>query len=325
MNPKRILKKIAAKFGLVNVDVLVKYQLYMRAYQKYAFSDIQCRNYEQYEAVITRWYHTIEKGLSYSNYRAGFGKENIQKLLTLMEAYAAEYDTEAAFYQTALSCLNEYVSKNQEHGVINYELAERIKMLAGKSNDLGGVITIIKPDKETIRQYSFEELMINRHSIREFTDIPVDIELIKEAIRISQFTPSACNRQGWKTRIIADKDKIQNVLQYQTGSRGFGEQIDKLLLVTCDIRYFNQKKEIFQPFIDGGMYAESLINALYYKGLGCIPLSASLTSKNEKGVRDVLGLGASEVLILFIGVGNYPETCLTPRSERKKDQQIEVI
>lgn len=325
MNLKRILKKIATKLGFVKDDAIVKYQSYLQAYQKNAFSDTKCDNCEQYEAVITRWYHTIEKGLSYSNYRAGFGKDNIEKLLTLMEAYATEYSTDAVFYRTALSCLNEYVNKNKENGVINYELAERINRLAGQANNLGGVMTIKKPDEEAIREYSFEELMINRHSIREFSDEPVDIEVIKEAIRISQFTPSACNRQGWKTRIIVDKDTIQNVLQFQTGSRGFRDQIDKLLLVTCDIRYFNQKREIFQPFIDGGMYAESLINALYYKGLGCIPLSASLTSKNEKGVRDVLGLGASEVLILFIGVGNYPEMCLTPRSERKKDLQIEVI
>lgn len=325
MGLKNTVKKIAVKFGLVKDDSLVKYQSYQKAYQRNAFSDTKCNNYEQYEAVITRWYHTIEKGLSYSNYRPGFGKDNIQKLMTLMESYASKYDTDAAFYQTSLSCLHEYIRKNKEHGLINHELEERINRLPGNDNGCGGVLTVGKPDFEAVKHYNLEEIMVNRHSIREFTDEPVDTEVIKDAIRLAQFTPSACNRQGWKTRIIADKDMVLNVLQYQTGSNGFREQINKLLLVTCDIRYFNKKREIFQPFIDGGMYAESLINSLYFKGIGSIPLSASLTSKNEKSVRELLGIKSNEVFILFIGVGNYPESCLAPRSERKKDFPIEVI
>lgn len=325
MNPKRILKKAAVKIGLIKEDTFVKYKAYLRAYQKNAFSDTKCSNYEQYEAVITRWYHTIEKGLSYSAYRAGFGKDNIEKLISLMEQYQREYDTDADFYRTALSCLQEYVKKNKEHGVINYELTERINSLSGNSNERGGVIRVEKPDINKIKQFNYAEIMKNRHSIREFSEEPVDLELLKNAILLAQYTPSACNRQGWKTRIVADRDKVLEVLQYQTGSRGFREQIDKLLLVTCDIRYFNQKREIFQPFIDGGMYAESLINALFYEGIGSVPLSASLTSKNEKSVRNLLGLKPSEVLILFIGVGNYPDSCLTPRSERKQEIDIEVI
>lgn len=325
MNPINILKKGAVKYGFVKDDVIVKYQSYLRIYQKNAFSDTKCNNYEQYEAAITRWYHTIEKGLSYSNYRAGFGKNNIRKMLELMEQYQREYDINATFYQTALSCLQEYVKKNKEYGVINYELAERINRLNGSANGYGGVIRVDKPDVTQIEKFSFAEIMKNRHSIREFSDEPVDLELIKEAILLAQYTPSACNRQGWKTRIVADRERVLEVLQFQTGSQGFREQIDKLLLVTCDVRYFNRKREIFQPFIDGGMYAESLINSLFYKGIGSVPLSASLTSKNEKSVRELLGLNPSDVLILFIGVGNYPDSCLAPRSERKRKIEIEVI
>lgn len=325
MNAKQVLIKIARKLGFVKDDAQIKYETYFKAYQNNAFSDTNCDNYEQYEAVITRWYHTIEKGLSYKEYRAGFGKDNIQKLMVLMEEYEKTYDTDASFYRTALSCLQEYVKKNREHGLINYELEERINKLKGISNDCGGVLYVNKPDVIAVKDYNFEEIMRSRHSIREFTDEPVDVELIEEAILLAQYTPSACNRQGWKTKIVADRNKVMEVLQFQTGSRGFREQIDKLLIVTCDIRYFNRNREIFQPFIDGGMYAESLINALYYKGIGTIPLSASLTSKNERSVRELLGLSASEVLILFIGVGNYPDSCLAPRSERKQDIQIEVI
>lgn len=73
------------------------------------------------------------------------------------------------------------------------------------------------------------------------------------------------------------------------------------------------------------MYAESVLNCLYSKGIGSVPLSASLTAEQEKNVRKVIGMDDAEVFILFIGVGNYPEgEFLTTRSERKPIE-VEVI
>ena len=77
---------------------------YYDVYRRNAFEDEHCKNEEQFEASITRLYHTIEKGLSYVDYRAGFGKDNLNKLLNSMEQYSANhYDTEKFFYKCALS------------------------------------------------------------------------------------------------------------------------------------------------------------------------------------------------------------------------------
>ena len=43
---------------------------YFNRFEKYSFTDCQCETQEQFEASVTRLYHTIEKGLSYENYRA---------------------------------------------------------------------------------------------------------------------------------------------------------------------------------------------------------------------------------------------------------------
>ena len=325
MKIKKVAKTALTKCGIIKSDVNNKFESYIKRYNRYAFSDVACDNYEQYEAVITRWYHTIEKGLSYRNYRPGFGKENIEKLLILLEAYEKEYDTSAFFYRTALSCLHEYIEKNREYGVINFALSDRVNKLQGEKNECGGVIHIDQIDLSDVQKMNFEEVLKNRHSIREFSDNPVEIDTLKNAITLSQHTPSACNRQGWRTRIIADKSVLGKVLENQNGNRGFGEGIDKLLLITCDLRYFNKKRELFQPFIDGGMYASNVINSLFYYGIGSIPLSASLSSSQEKCVRQILDLSDTEVLIIFIGVGNYPKECLTARSERKDNLNIEVI
>ena len=165
---------------------------------------------------------------------------------------------------------------------------------------------------------SYEELVKSRHSLRKFSGKPVDVELLVDAIRLAQYTPSACNRQGWKTRIVTDRQKIDVILSNQNGNRGFGQGIDKFLVITSDLCAQQRSRELFQAFIDGGMYAESVLNSLYAKGVASIPLSASLSAAQESNVKRALGIPDSEVLILFVGVGSYPdEPTLTTRSERK--------
>ena len=316
MNIRSIAGK--AKRRLLGQTTQTTLKNYIRKFEKYSFVDCKCKTPEQFEASVTRLYHTIEKGLSYENYRAGFGQANVSDLITSLEQYASYgFDTSAFFYQTALSCLHAYVAKNRQYGHEDKKLEERIEKLPGGGNECGGTITVSAPAAP--EKLTYKELVTQRHSIRHFSDTPVDAEKIKEAIALAQYTPSACNRQGWKTRIIADKDKIRDILANQNGNRGFGHEFDKLLVITADLRAQQKDRELFQAFIDGGMYAQSLINSLYYYGLGSVPLSASLTPVQEKNVRSIAGLDDAEVLIMFIGLGNYPEKeTLTARSERRK-------
>ncbi|MCB5666627.1 nitroreductase family protein, partial [Mediterraneibacter gnavus] len=73
-------------------------------------------------------------------------------------------------------------------------------------------------------------------SIRHFGSEAVDVELLREALQIAQYTPSACNRQGWVLRIVESKDAIDTILENQNGNIVFGHEIDKLVMITCDVR-----------------------------------------------------------------------------------------
>lgn len=296
---------------------------YFRRFDRYAFTDCKCIDKKQFEASIIRLYHVIEKGLSYTeNYKPGFGRDNIIKLIVSLEQYSEKHDVQVDFYETALSCLNAYVEKNKEYGFVDEEINERITKLPGKANDKGGIISVSRPDEGKM---NLEELLTSGHSIRFFSDRPVDLNKVKHAISLAQFTPSACNRQGWRTLIVDNKAKMKEILKNQHGNRGFGNQFDKLLIVTSDIRCFQRGRETFQLFIDGGMYAQNILNSLYYYGIGCVPLSASLTIEQEKEVKTITGITDSEELILFIGIGNYPDTPIfTTKSERHKPL-IEII
>lgn len=295
------------------------HKAYYNRYKKYSFVTGHCQLKEQYEASITRLYHTIEKGLAYTDYRAGFGSDNVKTLMVEMQNYVSQgYDTEAFFYKTALCVLRRYIEKNELYKHVDVKLNEAVANLPGTPNDDGGILEFRPAGAGEMHGMDYRDFAESRHSIRHFSEVPVELEKVKDAVRLAQLTPSACNRQGWRTRIIADKSVLEDVLNNQNGNRGFGQEIDKLLLVTADLRYFNSDREVFQAYIDGGMYAMSLINSLHYECIGTIPLSGSLTQKQDANVRKILGLEDAEVIILFIGAGNYPERCQTTKSTRHR-------
>lgn len=152
-------------------------------------------------------------------------------------------------------------------------LEQRIGKIKGKANERGGTISVSLPVGNERKNY--EELVKSRHSIRRFSDEPINIEAVQAAICLAQYTPSACNRQGWRTRIIQDPKKKEIILANQNGNR--------------------------------------------------VPLSASLTMRQERTIREAIGLDEAEVLILFAGIGNYPkEAVVTTRSERKP-AVVEII
>ena len=71
-------------------------------------------------------------------------------------------------------------------------------------------------NKPLVREQEFMDLISaieKRRSIRKFLDKGIDINTVKEIIRLGTLAPTACNRQGWRFIIITDKEimtKIKN-------------------------------------------------------------------------------------------------------------------
>lgn len=266
-----------------------------------------------------------------NNHKSPIQDDYIEKYLAEKELnLTATLDAKAAYsdadfvviaaptnYDSHTQHFDTYVRKNAEHGVENKELSKRISALPGKKNEAGGAIKFVPLSSEELSKANYKELVETRHSIRHFSDKPVELERVENAVKLAQYTPSACNRQGWKTYIVNDKAVLREVLKNQNGNRGFGQEFDKLLVVVGDLRCFNRDREVFQVYIDGGMYAMRVLDSLYYERIASVPLSASLTKEQEENVRKLLKLDPAEVLIMFIGIGNYPDECQTTRSERK--------
>ena len=166
---------------------------------------------------------------------------------------------------------------------------------------------VVELDAEAVRQSAqgdFDALTASRHSIRYFTPDPVPAAAVDAALAIASRTPSACNRQAWRTHLFTG-DRCHALLRWQGGCRGFETEIGTCILVTADRRAFLYY-ETHQPYVDGGMYAMNLLNALHFKGLGTIPLSCGFEAEKLPGLRD-FGIPDYEVPVLVIGIG-----CMEP-------------
>lgn len=105
------------------------------------------------------------------------------------------------------------------------------------------------------------------------------------------------------------------LVKWQGGSRGFEEEIHCAILVTANLKAF-LSHEIHQAYIDGGLYAMNLINALTYLGLGTIPLSCGFHESQLQGL-SAFNIPKNEIPIIIIGTGIMENEFKVAISKRK--------
>lgn len=316
--PNRIKEKLIKIYQ--TIELIRLQHLDCKRYRKYSSAINKDYTYEQITGTITRYYHSIEKGLAFDIIKPGFGKKQISSLLNLLKVYKNHnYPLDSVCFKTAIDTLLQYI-KIQEK--INYDvtkLKEIVFALSEDTNaDTGGIHNMIKKSILQKLRGDFLEFSQSRYSVRNYSNQPVEIQSIEEAINFAQNTPSSCNRQTWKTRIVRDNILKNILINNQFGNRGFGERIDSLIIITVDNQYYDATIERNQGFVDGGMYALNLIYSLHYYGLATCPLSASLTLKQEENLRKYFEISESEIIILFIAVGNYADSFKVPKSTRRE-------
>ena len=299
-----------------------KYREFYKAYRK-------MENKEILEAIITQEYHAIEKGLIKKNFRFGYGKRAITQLLFALKKYTLlEFDKSNTRYLTGISVLHEYILKHKDTDVDNTWIKNELDQMRTSSLNIGfgGIETVKRSDILDASMKSFDILSKYRFSIRDYDDVKIDVEKIYKSLEIAQKTPSVCNRQGWKSRLILDHESIKQILELQGGFSGHGENIGALILITSLDFYYNLPREKNQGFIDSGMYSMSLLYSLTNQGLASCPINANLTLKNELEIRKKLNIKYNESLIMFITVGNYQENIVITKSKRDNyKEKLEIF
>lgn len=274
--------------------------------------------------------HAIEKGLSRSDLRPGFGKIAVPGLAREMNSWlAAGRGADDPFYMSAASVMHAYF---QRHRDLAFDVSEFRNLFDPASLDLiaradtlqGGVLSVAAL-RETragvVQDRSFLDVVYDRRSVREFTSAPVRDQDIQRAVQIAMQAPSVCNRQGARVHQFTDPRLIKAALDLQGGFSGY-QMPPRLLLITCDLTAFLFATERNQPFVDGGLFMMSLLLGLQDTGLGSCCLNTAMSAEREGTIRKILGIPETEVFISFVAVGHFDPAILTPRSKRMPVENV---
>jgi nitroreductase len=316
------MNRIRTLLGLA-LNYFLDYLIYIK--ESGIFND---NNEEKLTAKMTYYYHLIEKGLSMTNLRLGFGKKKITELLKLVRVYQrVGFDIKKSQFITACSVLAKYyeIHKKENFKIedyFNYTDYELIKLYS--ENSRGGTVEILRSEYFSKTKNSFIEFVKSRHSIRYFSDKLVEINNIKHIVEVANFCPSACNRQPCKVYSVNDKSMVDKILRIQQGIDSTSEFIYQLLVVTSNRNYFFTSGERNQIFVDGGIFLESLLLSLHAESIAACPLHWSLNYSHDQKIKKLIGLSGGEKVIALIAFGHLKDDLKVPASYRKQANEIFV-
>lgn len=254
------------------------------------------------ETQVTKDYHRVEKGLSLRAPKQPFGDAVDRRLAMLVPAGVGidrEYQAFAVDAREALAGWNS----------------------AGALSD---VVSPVAAPTETLDPELLQQFFSSRHSVRDFDeDRPVDPRLIDEAVRLAGSTPSVCNRQAARVHVFDGAEDSARILAHQNGNAGFRHHVRTVMIVTVERGLFAGAGERNQRWVDGGLFAMTLVWALHGLGLSSCMLNWSMTNARTDALRLEAGIPDSEDVICLIAVGNAPvDGYRVARSPRRPLTQV---
>lgn len=277
---------------------------------------------EQVVSRIMYNVHALEKGLARgADLRLGFGRKALADLNDALVVHQRlGLGTDDFAYIQGVSVFRRYAELHAAAGAEATLLTElvdpRFLAAAPEVATATGTKVVRAADKARNRDVGFYDLAQGRSSVRGFSGAPIDTDAVRAAIANAMKTPSVCNRQGWRVYWVEDPELARQVLRHQ---RGFGyEQMPEVLLtVTVSNNTFLSPVERNEAFVDGGLFAMSLLYGLEFEGLAAVPLNAMMYAKDQRAVRSLLDIDDSEMIAMFVAVGAFPDETVVPVSDRK--------
>lgn len=286
-------------------------------YIKYSFNSRNPdRDLENLKYYVMKQCHIVEKGMALPHPREAFGQPKIKDLIKRTAVYESLGGKDVGpIVRDTLRQYREF-HQGKEH-LFEPGFIDGMEFFINTSTSAskGGLKLLKRSQWNDWSIRKFDELVSFRHSVRDFDCEPVDPELLKSVIATSLKAPSVCNRQGWFIHYYDNKNQIVELLSYQNGNAGFTDCIDKLLIITGNLKAFT-RHEHNQLFVDGGLLSMNLMLAIHASGLGSCPLNTCMPYPREKKLMTAAVIPENERLIMMIAVGTLKEEFSVAHSEK---------
>ena len=200
----------------------------------------------------------------------------------------------------------------------------------------------------TRRSRSFLDLMIQRRTVRDFSDKPVPIEIIENTIKTASSAPSGANKQPWHfvivkdpvvkkdIRISAEKEEkefyehrapdywLEDLNQFGTDWHKPFLEIAPYLIVVFKQSYdlgAEGKRKNYYVNESVGIASGFLLTALHNAGLATLTHTPSPMGFLEK----ILNRPKNEKAVLLIPVGYPAEDAKVPDLKKKSFEEVTTV
>ena len=176
--------------------------------------------------------------------------------------------------------------------------------------------------RTTLENANFTEVMLSRHSVRDFDDRELMDGDIQYALNMFIEAPTACNRQMCKVFLVKNPEVVELLNKTVLGVGGFNKKTMHYFIITYDIAAFDFFGERNQGYLNAGLVAMNFANGLHARGIGSCFMQWANKRSEDANVRKALRLKNSERIAIVLGAGYYKEKSLIPCSDRRNINDI---
>ncbi len=254
-------------------------------------------------AEIVMGYHVLEKGLTMPRRRLGFGKGAVVHLVNLIQSFEKRFGNDPQV-RHAVGVLRAYRELHRE----SPDPMPRLDAFLAEHADVPAAAQphVRREDFFAAKDAPFPAFAASRHVVRHFAGT-VPRETVEEAVSLALTAPSACNRQHARVHVIDDPALRDRLFAVQGGTRGFGADADKVIVVTADLSAVRWGWERHDCYVNGGIFVMNLCYALHYLGIAHCILHWSVSPDVDREAHRFLGIPPNEAIVQVIACGMPPE------------------
>jgi nitroreductase len=167
-----------------------------------------------------------------------------------------------------------------------------------------------KAETPLLTSSGYEDLLnviMNRRSIRSYSNKTVQTDTIKSIVEVINWSPSSCNRQTSQIFVTNDPSRAAKCLKTSQGATGFSKFVPCFMCFCADLRSYEMPSEILLPVLDVSLGIQNCCLVATTLGLSLTLLSWSLhTAQEEKELRRLLDI-PNYFQIVVNGALGYPK------------------
>ncbi len=271
--------------------------------------------------------HRLEKGIAANRlkhvdtFAADYIEETIDDFSTL-----AKNGMEPSFYKWGNDVLTTYFSIVAS--------TEKIKTLKDKFQSITIPTDMECDTTAESAPYAFSELpplsltydqlnqlLHRRHSVRWYNDQMVTDEIIQRAVSAAITSPSACNRQAFNVYCLRG-EKLDEVKKLKLGFEIFAEHIHTFLFIVGDLSAYIEERDKHLIYIDGGLFAMSLMLAFETLGVSTCPINFPDMAWLDAEMDRILGLDPYQKGVMLMSIGYADANSPVPFSAKKQVDEV---